>query len=91
LAVNVSSLTVTDPAWLRTLVSLIKGRSDVAKRLTIEITETAALEDFDVTARFVSSVRDLGCKVALRGGPVRLDSLAALLSWSRFIVMPPVR
>jgi EAL domain-containing protein (putative c-di-GMP-specific phosphodiesterase class I) len=65
LAVNVSSLTVTDPAWLRTLVSLIKGRSDVAKRLTIEITETAALEDFDVTARFVSSVRDLGCKVAL--------------------------
>ena len=65
MAVNVSSLTVTDPAWLRTLVSLIKGRSDVAKRLTIEITETAALEDFDVTARFVSSVRDLGCKVAL--------------------------
>jgi len=65
LAVNVSSLTVTDPAWLRTLVSLIKGRADVAKRLTIEITETAALEDFDVTARFVSSVRDLGCKVAL--------------------------
>ncbi len=65
LAVNVSSLTVTDPAWLRTLVSLIKGRPDIAKRLTIEITETAALEDFDVTSRFVSSVRDLGCKVAL--------------------------
>ena len=65
LAVNVSSLTVTDPAWLRTLMSLIKGRPDVAKRLTIEITETAALEDFDVTSRFVSTVRDLGCKVAL--------------------------
>lgn len=65
LAVNVSSLTVTDPAWLRTLVSLVKGRTDMAKRLTIEITETAALEDFDVTSRFVSSVRDMGCKVAL--------------------------
>jgi len=65
LAVNVSSLTVTDPAWLRTLMSLIKGRPDVANRLTIEITETAALEDFDVTSRFVSSVRELGCKVAL--------------------------
>ncbi|MEQ8440724.1 MAG: EAL domain-containing protein [Alphaproteobacteria bacterium] len=65
LAVNVSSLTVTDPAWLRTLVSLIKGRPDVAQRLTIEITETAALEDFDVTSRFVSSVREMGCKVAL--------------------------
>lgn len=65
LAVNVSSLTVTDPAWLRTLVSLVKGRTDIAERLTIEITETAALEDFDVTSRFVSSVRDMGCKVAL--------------------------
>lgn len=65
LAVNVSSLTVTDPAWLRTLMSLIKGQSGIANRLTIEITETAALEDFEVTSRFVSSVRDLGCKVAL--------------------------
>ena len=65
LAVNVSSLTVTDPAWLRTLVGLIKNRGDVASRLTIEITETAALEDMEVTSRFISSVREMGCKVAL--------------------------
>ena len=65
LAVNVSSLTVTDPAWLRTLVSLIKNRSEIASRLTIEITETAALEDMEVTSRFISSVREMGCKVAL--------------------------
>lgn len=65
LAVNVSSLTVTDPAWLRTLVGLIQKQEDLAERLTIEITETAALEDMEVTSRFVSSVRELGCKVAL--------------------------
>ncbi len=65
LAVNVSSLTVIDPTWMRTLLALLKGRPDVAGRLTVEITETAALEDFEVTARFVSAVRDLGAKVAL--------------------------
>lgn len=65
LAVNVSSLTVTDPAWLRTLLGLVKNRDDIATRLTIEITETAALEDMDVTSRFISSVREMGCKVAL--------------------------
>ena len=65
LAVNVSSLTITDPVWLRALVGLVHGHRNIAERLIIEITETAALEDFDVTARFVGSVQDLGCKIAL--------------------------
>ncbi|MBP5858312.1 GGDEF and EAL domain-containing protein [Marivibrio halodurans] len=65
LAVNVSSMTVIDPSWMRTLMGLVKSSRSLAERLTIEITETAALEDFDVTARFISTVRDLGCKVAL--------------------------
>lgn len=64
-AVNVSSLTVTDPAWMRTLMSLVKGKDGIAPRLMVEITETAALEDFEVTGRFVAAVRALGCKVAL--------------------------
>src|SRR3546814_19085906 len=41
------------------------GRPDIASRLIIEITETAALQDFEETARFIGTVRDLGCKVAL--------------------------
>ena len=65
LALNVSSLTVTDQSWLRGLVGAVHGRPEIAHRLIVEITETAAMEDFDVSARFVSAVRDLGCKVAL--------------------------
>ena len=64
-AVNVSSLTVTDPAWMRKLMGLIRGRPTIAKRLMVEITETAALEDSEVTSRFVAAVRGMGCKVAL--------------------------
>jgi len=65
LAVNVSSMTVIDPSWMRTLLSLVKSDRSLAERLMIEITETAALEDFDVTARFIGTVRDLGWQVAL--------------------------
>ncbi|MFQ5958658.1 MAG: putative bifunctional diguanylate cyclase/phosphodiesterase [Alphaproteobacteria bacterium] len=65
LAINISGLTTTDPAWLRHLFGLVKGRPDIARRLVIEITETAALHDFEETIRFVAAVRDAGCRIAL--------------------------
>src|SRR5690606_38135693 len=38
---------------------------DIARRLLIEITETASLEDVEECGRFVSTLRGLGCGVAL--------------------------
>ena len=65
LAINVSGLTTTDPAWLRSLFALVKGRPAMARHLMIEITETAALHDIRETIRFVTAVRDAGYRVAL--------------------------
>lgn len=65
LAVNISGLTAADRSWLRALVARLKNRRDVAERLVIEITETAAMYDIEETARFVTAVRELGCKVAV--------------------------
>ena len=65
LAVNVSGLTTADPVWLSSLAALAKRRSDVAERLIVEITETAALADIEETVWFVRAVRSLGCRVAL--------------------------
>lgn len=65
LAINVSGLTTTDRSWMRTAVAMLRGRPDFAERLMIEITETAGLEDLDACCRFVSTLRDLGCQVAL--------------------------
>ncbi len=65
LAINISGLTATERSWLRGLVARLKGRSDLASRLIVEITETTALMDIDETSRFVSSLRALGCRVAL--------------------------
>ncbi len=65
LGINISGLTATDRAWLRAMTTLLKGRPEVAQRLLVEITETAALNDIDESAHFVSQLRDLGCRVAL--------------------------
>jgi diguanylate cyclase (GGDEF)-like protein len=65
MALNVSGLTTTDRSWMRGAVSMLRDKPDVADRLMIEITETAGLEDVDACARFVATLRDLGCKVAL--------------------------
>lgn len=65
LAINVSGLTASDRSWLRLLAALVRSEHNIAERLTIEITETVALQDIDESAVFVSTVRDLGCRVAL--------------------------
>jgi EAL domain-containing protein (putative c-di-GMP-specific phosphodiesterase class I) len=65
LAFNISGLTATDHAWLRFLVSLLRDRPEVARQLVVEITETAALHDIQESARFVGTLHELGCRVAL--------------------------
>ncbi|MEQ8964338.1 MAG: GGDEF and EAL domain-containing protein [Azospirillaceae bacterium] len=65
LAMNISGLTAVDQGWLRQLEGLVGGDRSVAERLTVEITETAAIQDIEETARFVAGVRELGCRIAL--------------------------
>ena len=65
LGFNVSGLTACDRPWLRSLMSALRNRPDLARRLVVEITETAALYDLDETARFVDTLRHAGCRVAL--------------------------
>ncbi|HZB91751.1 MAG TPA: GGDEF and EAL domain-containing protein [Stellaceae bacterium] len=65
LGFNISGLTATDYSWLRSVNTLLKSESELASRLVIEITETAALHDIEESARFVGSLRDLGCRIAL--------------------------
>lgn len=65
LSINVSGLTAVDPIWLSQLSARLENRRDVAERLTLEITETVALDDIDESSRFVRTLGNLGCHVAL--------------------------
>jgi diguanylate cyclase (GGDEF)-like protein len=65
LSFNISADTVGDSEWLAQLSARVAGRPDLAKRLIVEITETALMHNLDEAARFVSLLHDLGCEVAL--------------------------
>jgi EAL domain-containing protein (putative c-di-GMP-specific phosphodiesterase class I) len=65
LGINISSLTACNGSWLRSSISLLSGRPNLARRLVVEITETAALSDIEESARFVDRLHHAGCRVAI--------------------------
>jgi EAL domain-containing protein (putative c-di-GMP-specific phosphodiesterase class I) len=64
-SVNVSPASTVDPDWWAGLGALLRANTSAAARLTIEITETAAIHDIDDTRGFVTRVKDLGCRIAI--------------------------
>ena len=65
LSINVSGMTAVDPVWLRQLGEQLEAQPEVAARLILEITETVAIDDIADSSRFVRSVNEFGCRVAL--------------------------
>ena len=65
LAVNISGLTAGERRWVDILAERLEGQAGIGRRLTIEITETAALKDIEETARLISAARSFGCRVAI--------------------------
>jgi EAL domain-containing protein (putative c-di-GMP-specific phosphodiesterase class I) len=65
LGFNVSGLTAGDRPWLRSLIARLRRQPELASRVVVEITETAALVDLDESARFAETLRHAGCRVAL--------------------------
>jgi diguanylate cyclase (GGDEF)-like protein len=65
LGVNVSGTAAGDPAWLQNFVEYIRTNQDVAGRLIVELTETAALHHFEENARFITQLKELGVRVAI--------------------------
>ncbi len=65
LCLNVSGITATDPRWFCQLTEMLNEVPEVASRIVVEITETIALNDLEETTRFIASLRELGCSVAI--------------------------
>ncbi|HEY4114017.1 MAG TPA: bifunctional diguanylate cyclase/phosphodiesterase, partial [Rhizomicrobium sp.] len=65
LAVNVSGTTASDSSWLQSFLNYVRANQQVAQRIIVELTETAALHAFEESARFISNLRELGCRVAI--------------------------
>lgn len=64
-SVNVSPASTSDPEWWDCLSASLRAHPELADRLVIEITETAAIQDIDETRGFVARAKDLGCRIAI--------------------------
>ena len=65
LSINVSGTTAGDQSWLQSFINYVRENREVAQRMTVELTETAALHAFEENSRFVTRLRDMGCRVAI--------------------------
>jgi diguanylate cyclase (GGDEF)-like protein len=63
LSVNISASSVQDSGWMALFESELRGA--LAPRLIIEITESDAIRDVEMTRRFVDRVKTFGCRVAI--------------------------
>lgn len=64
ISVNISNIGLLDDRLIEKMKKCLKSKK-IASRLIIEITETAVNYDIEKTIRFVETVRNLGCKIAI--------------------------
>ncbi|MBV1703796.1 MAG: bifunctional diguanylate cyclase/phosphodiesterase [Hyphomicrobiales bacterium] len=65
LAVNVSVGTLRDPGWPDRMAHVFAAAPGAARRLYVEISETAATADVEAAAESLAAVRSMGVRVAI--------------------------
>ncbi len=76
LGCNVSARSLVIDSWWLSIFDYLADHPDLAARLTIEITETAPIGDFDAAIEFVNRLMSLGCRISLDDFGVGYSSLA---------------
>lgn len=84
LAVNISGLSATHDCWWASIFERLRARRDVARRLVIEMTETAPLAKG--SHQLASELHRLGCRIALDDFGVGHASVRQLLALAPDIV-----
>jgi len=64
-SVNLSPETAGDPDWWAILSAQARAHAGIAGRLTLEITETAAVHHIGDASGFVTRAKDLGCRISI--------------------------
>ena len=65
LSLNDAVTTTRDSEWLARLAATLTANRSVGERLTVEITESAVIENVTEAENFVGFLHDLGCRVAI--------------------------
>ena len=81
LAVNLSALSLCDDPWWEDVMAELSAKGDVAKRLLLEITETASVPNISDAIRFVTGMRRLGCRIVIDDFGTGFASVRQLLAF----------
>jgi diguanylate cyclase (GGDEF)-like protein len=65
LNVNVSMETVKDPVWAEGYLSVLRANENLARRVTVELTETKVIDAIDASIEFVSEIKKMGGSFAI--------------------------
>jgi len=65
LNVNISMETVKDFVWAEGYISHLRAHAALAKRITVELTETQIIDAIDASIEFVSEIKKLGCSFGI--------------------------
>lgn len=65
LNVNVSMETVKDPVWAEGYLAHLRANAPLARRITVELTETQVIDAIDCSIEFVSEIKSLGAMFAI--------------------------
>ncbi len=80
-AINLSPVQFRDATLVETVVNALEASSLSPERLEIEITESALLQDCQLTQRHLKALRDLGVHITMDDFGTGYSSLSYLLSY----------
>jgi EAL domain-containing protein (putative c-di-GMP-specific phosphodiesterase class I) len=82
LGVNISAASAVLDSWWDDALARLRSNPATARRLVVEITETAAFASISSAARFTSALRELGCRIAIDDFGVGFSSVRSVLALS---------
>lgn len=82
LAVNVSAASAALDSWWDGALARLRANPAAARRLVVEITETAAFASISGAARFTSALKELGCRIAIDDFGMGFSSVRSVLALS---------
>ncbi len=77
-AINLSGHSLSDNNFLRFLTETLRDTAVDTERVCIEVTETAAISNLTKAGRFITALKELGCRFALDDFGSGLSSFAYL-------------
>jgi diguanylate cyclase (GGDEF)-like protein len=77
-SINLSGNTLTDPDIAMYITQQFQEHKISPEKISFEITETAAINNFDTALEFIASIKKLGCRFALDDFGSGLSSFAYL-------------